>query len=145
MENGPGALADFVLARCRGLWARPRVGGRAASLDSGEGRGVGPRSGRGFLRIVARELRLEIGARAGQSADGGAPVVGAPLLEGRMAFFAEQLARLEIVVDDAAGAAEQVGIESPGEISALAAAVEREWIDLEQATHEWASPPCRPR
>ena len=86
---------------------------------------------------VARELRLEIEALAVTSADGGAPVVGAPLLEGRMEFFAEQLARLEIVVDDAAGAAEQVGIELRGEISALAAAVERERIDLEQATHEW--------
>ena len=91
------------------------------------------------LRIddVARELRREIGALAQAAPEGSAPAADSAGLEAQVEAFGAQLVRLELVVADASGAAEQVGVELREEIAALAAAVAREHVDVVEATRKW--------
>ena len=89
------------------------------------------------IDTVATELRREIDALTAVAPGGLTPVATSGELDLQVASFGEQLARLEVVAEDASGAAEQVGLELRNEIGVLSAAVERERIDLDQATAEW--------
>ena len=91
------------------------------------------------LRIddVARELRLEISALAAAAPEGSAPAADPAGLQAQVEVFGAQLVRLEGVMADAAGAADQVGEELREEIATLAAAVAREHVDVVAATREW--------
>ncbi len=91
------------------------------------------------LRIddVARELRREIDVLAAAAADGPSPTADSAELDAQVEAFAAQLVKLEVVVADAVGAADQVGAELREEIAALLDAVAREHVDVVEATREW--------
>ena len=134
LANTVEALGDRVttLSGIVGETAGRRTGRETeiAALDERLGE-VGTR-----IDDVAHELRREIAALA-TAVDGAPSGPGSAALEVQVEAFGEQLARLEVVVEDASGAAEQVGVELREELAVLAAAVERERIDLHQAATEW--------
>lgn len=116
--------------------------GETAGRSSGREQEIAALDGRlgvvgGRIEDVARELRREIDALAAATTEGAAPVVDATGNDTQMDAFGEQLVRLEAVVADASGAAEQLGLELRDEIAAVAAAVAREHHDLAEATQEW--------
>lgn len=135
------------------------LGDRIGTLSGIVGETAGRRSGREVeiasldgrldqvgLRVddVARELRRQIDALVAAAADGSVPATNGSApptatagLEAQVEAFGAQLERLEVVVADASGATEQVGLELREEIAALAAVVAREHADLLEATGEW--------
>ena len=112
--------------------------GRATGRES-EIAALDDRLGNVGARIedVAHELRREIEALAATPTGGASSVADTAAIEAQVQAFGQQLLKLEVVVADASGAAEQVGQDLRVEIAALAEAVAKEHVDLVQATREW--------